>query len=544
MGLAQVMIDNPILVKHCRARLRVGQALSWALIVLVLTACIVWAGEYYHWIGNESAVALILGGQILLLWYGGSHQLNASLGGVRETGLIDFHRVSPLPPSVVTLGFFLGAPIREYFLAAITLPFAYFSASHVDGADPWRGLFWLAQLEVAVLTTTWIVHALTMLGCMTRKKPRGSIQGTIVTIIGMIFFGYMGSIGFYFGTRWLLEESRMLNFFGFMIPWLAWVLIVEMPILGFVGLAVSRKMAAERAHALTKPQALACMASLTTLLIGGLWNLARILPEASPFEPAHVDVIMIASVYALSLLAMILAIAITPDAGEYVKGLRRAARQGRRRMSLWSDSGSNRLALLALCVLVMVGASTVVHVVGRQRAHEMYIGPAVNGKSYNGDNAMTDEAWLTSRQALLSRPIAIGVLTVAYFGLGLQLFSLRTRSSGLALMTLFLFLAWLVPLLAGAMLGMARTNQTRGIAIFALSPLPGIALSSGMGKLPGADTIQLAALAPSITFAFLFNYLLVITQRKLDRRLLAAEKPTAKSSDDAPKRSESSLDIA
>ncbi|AGA28763.1 hypothetical protein [Singulisphaera acidiphila] len=544
MGLAQVIIDNPIVVKHCRARLRAGQALPWAAIVLVLTACIVWVGEYFRWVGHESVVMVLLGLQALILWFGGSNQLNTSLGGIRETGLIDFHRVSPLPPSVVSLGFFLGAPIREYLLAAITFPFALYSAYQVDGADPWRGLSWFLQLEVAVLTTTWMLHAFTMFGCMTRRKPRGSILGTVAAIVGILFFGYLGSVGSYLGMRWLLVESRSMNFFGFMIPWLLWVLIVQLPILGFVGLAVSRKMAAERAHALTKPQALACMATLTALLTGGLWNIARILPPSPPFEPTMCDVVMFASVYVLSLMAMVLSIAITPDAGEYVKGLRRAAHQGQRRISPWSDAGSNRLALFALCALVMVGATTVVHVVGRQQIPDVANAYWVNNPSYIGNKVMTDEAWLASRQALLSRPIAIGVLTVAYFGLGLQCFSLRTRSSGLVLMTLFLFIAWLVPLLVGAMLGIARSNQTRNVAIFALSPLPGIALSSGMGKFPGADTVQLAALAPSITFAFLFNYLLVITQRKIDRRLLATEKSSTKSSAGALKSNEASSDLA
>lgn len=528
MNLAQVLIDNPILVKHCRSRLRPGQTLPWVVIITVLAASITWVGEYYSWIGNASAAMVVLGLQVLILWFGGSNQLNVSLGGIRETGLIDFHRVSPLPPSVVTLGFFLGAPIREYLLAALTIPFTLFSAYRMDGADPWHGVSWLLQVELGLLTTTWIFHALTMLGCMTRKKPRGSIQGTIVTVLGMIFFSYLGSIGFYFGTRWLLDESRSLNLFGYMIPWLAWVLIVELPILGFVLLAVSRKMAAERAHAFTKPQALACMATMAGLLTGGLWNIARILPEVPPFEPTPADVIMIASVYVLSLLAMLMAVAITPDAGEYVKGLRRAARQGRRRISPWSDAASNRLALVALCVLVMMGATAIVHVVGRQPFPDVPTGPWENQGTYVGTSTMTDEGWLASRQAMLSRPIAIGVLTVAYFGLGLQFFSLRTRSTGLVLNSFFIFVVWLVPVLVAAMLGMAANNQTRDLAIFALSPLPGIALSSGMGKLPGADTIQLAALAPSITFAFIFNYLLVITQRKIDRRLLAGEKSPAK----------------
>ena len=45
--------------------------------------------------------------------------------GRREaSGILDFHRVSPLTPAELTLGFFFGAPIREYVLFACTLPFA------------------------------------------------------------------------------------------------------------------------------------------------------------------------------------------------------------------------------------------------------------------------------------------------------------------------------------------------------------------------------------------------------------------------------------
>jgi hypothetical protein len=524
MGVWQAVIDNPILVKHARSRLRPGQVLPWAAIVLVMSACIVWAGEYYGWIGNSSAVTIVLGLQTLILCFGGANQLNNSLGGVRETGLIDFHRVSPLPPSVVALGFFLGAPIREYVMVAVTLPFVVFSASQVDAMEPWKGLSWLAQLEVALLASTWVVHAVAMLSCMTRKKPRGSLIGTIVTIIVMLNLSYLGSVGFYFGLRWLLDEPRTMNFFGFMIPWLAWILIYELPLLGFVGLAVARKMGAERAHSYTKPQALAFMATLTVLLTGGLWNLARLLPDVPPFEPTPADVIMLASVYVLSLAAMILAITITPDAGEYLKGLRRAGRQGRRRLSPWSDAGSNRIALFALCALVMLGATTIVHVIGRPPFPAVGNGPWVDDPRSIDTLNLTDESWLASRKAFLSRPIAVGLLTVAYVGLGLQYFSLRTRSSGIVLMAFFLFMVWLVPLLVGAIVGISGTNETRDIAIFALSPVPGIALSSGLGKLAGADTIQLAALAPPITFAFLFNYLLVVTQRKIDRRLRAEEK--------------------
>jgi hypothetical protein len=67
-------------------------------------------------------------------------------------------------------------------------------------------------------------------------------------------------------------------------------------------------------------------------------------------------------------------------------------------------------------------------------------------------------------------------------------------------------------------------DQDRALTLLALSPLTGIALSSGLGLLSGVDAIRLAALAPPIVFAFVFNSLLVMNQRKVDRLLHAKEK--------------------
>jgi hypothetical protein len=524
---ADVIVDNPILVKHLRSRLRMGQVMPWAAIILVLSACISWAGVNLRWFDNASAVMSLVGLQIFVVVFGGSSQMTTSLGGARESGLLDFHRVSPVPPSVLALGFFLGAPIREYALAAITVPFALFSAAVVDSVNAWRGLRWFLQLEAALLLTTWIVHVIAMLGCLTRKKPRGSVQGTIVTVVVMLVVMYLGSVGFYFGSRWLLDEEPTLNFFGVLIPWLPWLALYELPILGFLGLAVVRKIRAERMHAYSKPQVLACMATLSALALGGLWNVARLVPEQPPVEPTGGDIITLAAVYVVSLGAMVLTLTVTPDSGEYIKGVRRAGREGRRRPSPWSDAGSNRVVLFILCGMILVVSTAVVNVVGRQPlADAAQFGNWPSNHPAFIDPQISDQQWLASRHAMVSRPIAVGVLTAAYVGLAFQYFSLRTRRSGLVLLTLLVFVTWLVPLLAGAILGMSGPpSEQRAFTLLALSPIPGIALSSGLGKPPGADAIQLAAIAPPITLAFLFNYLLVIAQRKLDRQLHASEKP-------------------
>ena len=523
MGVADVVLDNPILIKHLRSRLRPLQTLPWLAVVMVLAACTVYAGNSISWFGNPAAVKILLGLQIFILAFGGSNNINTSLGGARESGILDFHRVSPLPPSVVALGFLLGAPIREYVMAASLLPFALFSASLLDLSRVWTGIFWFLQIELAVLTTTWVIHSVAMLGALTRKKPRNSVLMGIGTVIFVLVLLYMGSIGIYLGTQWLMEGDRVLNFFGRMIPWLAWVLLNEVPVLGFLALAVSRKMAAERAHVYTKVQAIACMATLTILMVGGLWKVARFLPQVPPYDWTPADAITITAVYVLSSLAMILAATITPDAGEYIKGVRRAVREGRRRPSPWSDAGSNRIALFALCVLVLAGASLIVSVIGRQPLQDLPFYPP--GTPIPDPIVITDAAWLASRQSLTSRPIVVGVLTVAYVGLGLQFFSLRTRRSGTVLLLFFLFLVWLIPMVAGAIIGMSGPDQTRAMTVMALSPIPGLALSTGLSLNNGAEAIRFAALVPPIAFAFVFNSLLSMTQRRIDKQLRAQAKP-------------------
>ena len=62
--------------------------------------------------------------QIIIIVAIGGAQVAAAVGGSRGSGILDFHRVSPLSPTELTLGFFFGAPIREYVLLATTLPYA------------------------------------------------------------------------------------------------------------------------------------------------------------------------------------------------------------------------------------------------------------------------------------------------------------------------------------------------------------------------------------------------------------------------------------
>ncbi len=478
MPSAEFLFDNPVLVKHLRSRLRPAQVAPWLAVALILCLCIVWAGQAFGIYANGVAMSLILGLEVLILVFAGAQQVGGSIGGARESGILDFHRVSPQPPSWLAFGFFLGAPVREYLLFAVTVPFALLIAF----LSP-AGVGVLFGLWVALLFAAWIIHAIALLGGLVSKKPKGATRGGIAGIfILAIFLGQPISGGIYFAaTR--LQTNMTIPFFGVPLPWVLFVLIYEVVILGFLFLASARRMRSETAHVYTKAEALGCMAVLTLVLLGGFWGYEQ------------VEGLVLAMIYALTAAACVLVATVTPGQAEYVRGLRRAFHAGRRRPSVWSDEGTNQVVTYALAALILVGCTI---------TWEVIVGRDVGGPT------------------TYSQTIAVAVFVAAYFGLGLQYFRLRLPKSGTTYFTLFLFLVWLLPIMVGSISIGAGVNKDIGPIILALSPLAGVFMSSGLVNETFAESARLAALAPAISFAFLFAFLLVNLQRRLDRAVKQA----------------------
>src|SRR5208337_4987806 len=109
-------LDNPIFVKHFRSRLRRQPLISSIVITVVLCLCIAWGGYQLGAFLSGRAFGTLLGLQSLILAIMGAAQVGTSVTSARASGILDFHRVSPLTPAELTLGFFFGAPIREYLL--------------------------------------------------------------------------------------------------------------------------------------------------------------------------------------------------------------------------------------------------------------------------------------------------------------------------------------------------------------------------------------------------------------------------------------------
>jgi hypothetical protein len=474
-------LDNPLFVKHLRSRLRRPQVMPSAVVVLVLCLCISYGGYQLGGFTNGGAFGMLLSLQTIILGLIGAAQVSSAVGGARESGILDFHRVSPLSPLAVTLGFFFGAPVREYLLFALTVPFTLICA-----ANDAPSLGGLLQTMAVLFLTSWTLHALALFAALSSKKPKGGAKGLVGLMIFMFIFG--GQFGFY-ALRWasaFVGESPSFNFFGIPLHWLVFVFVYGVPTLFFLLLASVRKMRSERAHAFTKPEAVACLAVQAVLTLGAVWSLQ---------DASFLTLVVL---YLLVVIACVLTVTITPNLGEYAKGMRRAERLGRKRLGYWDNLSLNRVALSAYCAIVLA-ASTVAW-------------KLVEASEPNGFAVANPFGAAAPPDYKLS--IAVGVLTVAYVGLALQFFVLLSPKRGATFMGLFLFMTWLVPAVIGSIAGAAGAGGDTALFITSLSPVVGIASSANIGPKVGTYAIQAAALGPALVFAFLFNNLVTVQRRR------------------------------
>jgi len=442
--------------------------------------------------------------QSIILGVVGAAQVGGSVSRARESGIFEFHRVSPMSPLSVTLGFFFGAPVREYLMFAATLPFSLICVA--AGRPSWQGFF---QLMVPLLLSAWTLHALALLNSLIWKPSKSGAKALVGIVLFILFFSG-GLAASFTQAAVTVDQDPTLMFYSLRLPWLVVLAIDLLPAIGFLMLASTRKIASERAHALSKPQAVACLAAGQLLLLGNLWDI-----EWFGYYALGI-------LYATMAAAIVLTVTVTPNLGEYTKGVRKAVREGGRHPSAWSDRGLSRPALACFCAVVLIGPTLAWQAI-EERA-----------------------PWVSQRgEASYSLPIAIGVFVVAYFGLALQYFQLRFGKRGTTFLALFLFAAWVLPLVvgmiavAGGGAGPGSAQAVVGAVLASLSPVAGIALSAGLANMLPHQAIQAAALMPAIAFAFLFNNLVVRARRRIDREVnpdlfktpeadpLAEEKPVA-----------------
>ena len=485
----QILIsDNPLLVKHLRSRLRLQHLLPMLAVVVIISTLITWAAfpteehSVNHLLQARLGAfigLLILQGVLLLL--GGTASVAGSVALARESGMMDFHRISPQRPVALALGFFLGGPIREYLLFAATLPFMLilllpglplsrpildsrfadtWNFPNFSSHDPLHALGYLKVLLV-LLVLGLLYHSFALLCGLVVPKTRGIAAAIVILIFGIQLVMMVPGLQNLTITPTLYSSMTLgdppdslthFYFFGLHFPAFLLALLHAVPLLIFLFVAVVRKMRHERAYIFAKPYAVLFFTIVSMLIVG----------DALPGGDANRSDrnIMALVLFFMLLSGLWLSASVSPTAGDILKGIRHAGKLGLSRVSAWSDLSVNWAPMVAMSALLLL--------VGGMFLYLLVISIPNSGMSFG-------EADYLSASALPATLIA--ALTLLFFGLTKQYFDLRFKKNAMTYFALLLFIIWIVPLL----LGWVSAIMTNGVSditdlLLSFSPLGGIAL--------------------------------------------------------------------
>jgi hypothetical protein len=284
-----------------------------------------------------------------------------------------------------------------------------------------------------------------------------------------------------------------------------WSLLHQVPLLAFLFVAVVRRMASERAALFSKPVAVAFHAVICLILLGDVWN-----------GPTVVHAPLLALIYGAVFSGVLLSTAVTPAAGEFANGVRRANKLGQARAPFWSDLAANWAPLAGFCAVTVVSGLIATHA------------PGINDpdirRRWLGDGSDITPGSATGARALL--PILVGICVLVYFGSARQYFNLRFRKNAGTFFVLCVFCLWVMPLLVAAIAGVSARSGDLGAAISAISPFAGLALAADWGGAGFATAGAASAVACSALLCVLFLSLRLGAEASALRAALQSRAPT------------------
>jgi hypothetical protein len=125
-----------------------------------------------------------IGVEILVLVIGGFSRISRTLADERKSGLWDSNRLTPLKPAQLVIGYWLGAPLREFYMAAVLagtgLAIVLLARLPVT--------LWLGT-QVLILATALFFGLLAVLLGMTLQRPQGGV--IVLLALGFLQFPSM-----------------------------------------------------------------------------------------------------------------------------------------------------------------------------------------------------------------------------------------------------------------------------------------------------------------------------------------------------------------
>lgn len=475
---------NPIWVKSVHARLRVRHMVSWGIITLVLATFL---SMFTYWASTEQAqhdpataskimLLPILVLQAVIMMLLGTGSVASQIALERDTGLLDYHRMTPMSPVGRIVGYLFGLPVREYFLFLLTLPYAIFAA--VRGEIPASTML---TFYGVFFSSVWLYHLTGMVAGMASTNPRRAAlvsQGLVALLyillpnlsrLGLTFFGFFTIVP----TTVAMIESEIpgsnLNAIH-SVPLFAtalspakftWMVQSFMSLL--MASIVYRKWNDQGSHVFSKMSALAFFSGVLLLLLGTLYpsiveqRFYGVIAEGierveGGLSGQALQVLLYMFLVAFMLLcgaaALVAVHFSTPNRHVTLAGLHRALKLGRSRVPFHSDAASSLPYALAM-------------VVGTVIAFVFLIGLA-------RDTGVYFEQWPRTWDI---------VAPLLFFGCTILFVQGMRECLGGRAFLLTMFLVWMVPLFTGMTIAIAGGSTIVSTYVAAPFPPVGIALA-------------------------------------------------------------------
>ena len=187
--------DNPVFLTQKRIVHRAGvvaAVLIAALIGLSLLSGLIAdlsAPESFGFHSPQEAGKIfygwIIGVEILVLVIGGFSRISKTLADDRKAGLLDSNRLTPLQPSQIVIGYWFGAPLREFYMSAILAAIGLVIV--LLGRLPLT--LWLGT-QILIGSTTLFLGLLAVLIGLVIQKPQNSavIPALLIILLPMFSF--------------------------------------------------------------------------------------------------------------------------------------------------------------------------------------------------------------------------------------------------------------------------------------------------------------------------------------------------------------------
>ena len=397
---------NPLIIKSARERLRPRNAISWGLVVIVVTffvyfICYNVAGvqaDLRHEQAAKFALVAILVMQGIILMLMGTGSVAIGIAQERMNGVLDYQRMTPMSPTSKIIGYLFGLPIREYFLFSLTLPFVAYAAvqSGIKISN-------LVHLYVVGFVSVWLYHMTGLVAGIVSPKPwRAGVATQGMVLLMYFVMPALANLGFTFflyltprpvfarlayeeleldDLRGVIEPTDLqsaVQFFNIDINPSLFTLCLQGFLIVSLFTIVYRKWREESQHPFSKLYAVIVFLVTQTMLLGSLWpwltdpdrfeNVAQRVRRMRLFDLRRVDaggVVIFELLYVFFFVSLAMALLliglITPTSYSFARGLRRAKKLNHPRVSIFSDTatvlpyGITFVVLTCLSYLILIG---------------------------------------------------------------------------------------------------------------------------------------------------------------------------------------------